>query len=381
MTFILDSNNFEIRRLTEYRFSSEGNHQISPQNIIASFPQVITDIPELEINAEFVLALREFSTERGSIDILLVTNLGEIILVETKLLRNNQSHREVVAQVIDYAKALTKANPQELIKSLLSSKYTVENSKLKAEQFDAEDDYFRAALHSNLKSGNFKVLIVGDHIHPNVLEMVDAIQSAPHLSFTIFMVEIAPFEFDDGQIIFNSVVITKTTEVERSVIKIEIKGNGEAIYDSEIPEKGGKGNKPILSQQQYLESIAISEFAETVKSFWDEWIKIDGDINMGTVGFSAGYKLNEKRQGIQYAYQNEVFIISERYRTSTLGISDELYTLYKDYIKKNAFNVYTNYILKDKVMVPFNEISNEELKKILYASFIIIGYPEKLEFV
>ena len=50
----------------------------------------------------------EVETGSGPADILYVTLTGQIVLVETKLWRNPESRREVVAQILDYAKELTK---------------------------------------------------------------------------------------------------------------------------------------------------------------------------------------------------------------------------------------------------------------------------------
>ena len=51
-------------------------------------------------------AAREVACSHGSIDNLYLTPDGEIILVETKLWRNAQARREVVAQTLDYISAL-----------------------------------------------------------------------------------------------------------------------------------------------------------------------------------------------------------------------------------------------------------------------------------
>ena len=43
----------------------------------------------------------------GSIDILCTSAEGSLCLVETKLWRNPEAHRTVLAQLLDYAKALS----------------------------------------------------------------------------------------------------------------------------------------------------------------------------------------------------------------------------------------------------------------------------------
>jgi hypothetical protein len=49
---------------------------------------------------------REFPTPHGPVDNLLMTPAGDIALVETKLFRNPEARRLVLAQVLDYAMAV-----------------------------------------------------------------------------------------------------------------------------------------------------------------------------------------------------------------------------------------------------------------------------------
>ena len=50
----------------------------------------------------------EVGTDTGSIDNLFISPRGYLVLVETKLWRNPQAKREVVAQAIDYAASLSR---------------------------------------------------------------------------------------------------------------------------------------------------------------------------------------------------------------------------------------------------------------------------------
>ena len=49
----------------------------------------------------------EIETGAGPADILYVTETGHLVIVETKLWRNPDARRVVVAQILDYAKQLT----------------------------------------------------------------------------------------------------------------------------------------------------------------------------------------------------------------------------------------------------------------------------------
>ena len=49
----------------------------------------------------------ELNTTVGPLDILMISPNGELTIVETKLWRNPEARRKVVAQILDYAKELS----------------------------------------------------------------------------------------------------------------------------------------------------------------------------------------------------------------------------------------------------------------------------------
>ena len=76
------------------------------QRLLASHPQALP-IAEIESFLEGAVPIcLELGTNAGPIDLVLVTPRGDIVLVECKLWRNPQARREVVGQIIDYAKEL-----------------------------------------------------------------------------------------------------------------------------------------------------------------------------------------------------------------------------------------------------------------------------------
>ncbi len=85
----------KAERLDPFEYASEGNHEFSPQRILADNPDLIFGLPELELfNSEALIIFREYTTANGNIDHLIIGSNGEIIIVETKLLRNPESTRK-----------------------------------------------------------------------------------------------------------------------------------------------------------------------------------------------------------------------------------------------------------------------------------------------
>ena len=64
--------------------------------------------------ADSVPVCRELSVPAGSIDALYVNALGRLTLCEFKLWRNPQARREVIGQILDYAKDLASWSYEDL---------------------------------------------------------------------------------------------------------------------------------------------------------------------------------------------------------------------------------------------------------------------------
>jgi len=362
-SFILNLKENAIEYLNDYRFKSEGQGIDSLQATLFKYPEVITSIPELELsNAEVVLSFREYSTSRGPIDLLILTSQADIILIETKLIRNPESVRAVVAQVIDYIKALSREDI-----SYFTKKISKRSDNIYLKQDIKGADRLLSLISNNLKTGNFKVLILGDLIHSNLFGIVDSIQSAPHLAFTIFLVELNPITLDQDRVLLSPKVLSNTLEIERSVIRIEISsGDQNVSIESEIPEKNGKGSKPILSWDEYLNNLSKNEFRKILSEFKLDWInKIENSINMGQVGFSAGLTFGNKRIPVQFIYDTSLYLFSAHMK-SNYNIPDDAYNRYTEEIKKVP-EVYDKCVVGNKVMVPFDDIDETILKLILDA--------------
>ena len=339
----------------EYQFKKEEEIQ----EILALNPQIVLNIPELEMDTSTVMTCREFSTGNGNIDVLYTTSNADIVFVETKLIKNPESTRTVVAQVIDYIKGLSLFKAEEYLRELDRKK--VGNSIL------TETERFRFQIQEALQSGYFKVVILGDFINPNILGMIESIQAAPHLGFTIYLVEINAQVLDDKILMFPKVV-SNTTEIERSVIRLEITGSKDKVQIfSEVPTKESKSSKPKLTWANYVETITPNNYALKVEGFKNSWdLEFPRSLSMGVVGFSVGVNLNKNRIPIQFVYNNRLTIFSELMKKK-YNIPDEYYENYKEDLKCLP-RVYDEYVIGGKVEINFSTITMDDLEKIFQAA-------------
>ena len=209
----LKAGNKKIEKLEDFEFESEGNHDFSPQKILQNNPNIFIDLPELELmNTEAFIIFPEYSTSRGSIDLLIIGSNAEIVIVETKLLRNPESTRQVVAQIIDYIKAFSEETLDDLIRKT-QDKFPSQAKRLK------NDMNFASLVRANIRTGNYKVIVVGDDIHPNVLGMIESIHSAPHLSFTIFLVDLNTCRLNPDEIVIKPGLSHQLSRLKGALLK------------------------------------------------------------------------------------------------------------------------------------------------------------------
>ena len=77
------------------------------QDVVFEYPETI---PISDIDESFnplIPVCKELWTSTGPLDILMISPLGEIAIIETKLWSNPEARRKVIAQILDYAKEIS----------------------------------------------------------------------------------------------------------------------------------------------------------------------------------------------------------------------------------------------------------------------------------
>ena len=96
------SNEYEVTPLTK----NESLDERTVQELILRNPECLP-ISEIDESYNPIMPVcKELNTTVGPLDILMVSPNGELTIIETKLWRNPKARREVVAQILDYAKEL-----------------------------------------------------------------------------------------------------------------------------------------------------------------------------------------------------------------------------------------------------------------------------------
>ena len=343
---------------------------------------------------------REINTPVGPIDNLFINTDGCLTLVETKLWRNPQARREVVGQIIDYAKEIIKWSFQDLDNSIrnYNSYYHNENAglletiKKQVPMDDQEEKEFVDNVVRNIKRGRFLLLIVGDGIRESVEDMVDYLSLTPQIQFTLALIELQVYRLNqmDNSLLVIPQLVTRTKEITRAVVRIEDNSSASLniIVNAEIENKldsknPNQNNRFSITAEDYFEqlqkntSTEIADFARQIikdaeeKGFYIEW-------NSGSFGIKL---LDPQGSGIKISMLNVdrnglIYLGYSQGQLSKLGIPLELSF---DFAKETA-NLLPGISQNLETKYSWNKYSTLRELKLVYASFmnVIMQYVEEL---
>ena len=202
--------------------SSGGIDEATLQDLLFRFPQTL---PIAQIDPAYagtVPVCKELVLPAGYADALYVNQLGRIILAEFKLWRNPQARREVIGQILDYAKDLASWSYEDLQRQVSLALGTTGNAifDLVHEQYpDLAESEFVDNVARHLRRGEFLLLIIGDGIQEGAANIVDFVQRYSGLHFNLAMVEAALYRDASDSLIVQPRVLAKTEIVQRFVVE------------------------------------------------------------------------------------------------------------------------------------------------------------------
>lgn len=215
-------------------------------------------------------AAREVACGHGSIDNIYLTPSGEIVLVETKLWRNVQARREVVAQALDYVSSLMRTGFAAFEAAVLKGSGTEARSlyELVADQPEAlEEAAFIDAVSINLARGRMLVIALGDGIRQEAEALAALLQSHAGAHFTFALVELGVWQDGSGELVVLPSTLAQTVMIERGILRFE----GGIPHITALP-----------MQQQPAKAESISE-----AMFFEVLAKIDPDLPTALRAFLA----------------------------------------------------------------------------------------------
>lgn len=314
------------------------------QRLIMRHPSVLPADQIEPVFTPLVPICIELPMQVGSLDNLLVTPSGDLALIECKLWRNPQARREVIAQIIDYAKEMSTWSYEQLQEAISLTKpldgqgeaATRNLYDLVSPDHQIDEVSFHDAVSRNLKRGRFLLLIIGDGIREGIEGMADFLQQHAGFHFTLGFVELALFEISQNKFIVQPRIIARTTNIHRGIVTLE-EGGWMKIKPSLTGTPLPNGSKQTtITQERFFEQIdlkmpgisaRLNPFLEDLapngvspdygmESMILRWRSDDGKgWNMGSISVSG------------YLYTDYMAL-----QANSAGVTE----LYRQYIKKLA---------------------------------------------
>ena len=246
-----------------------GGDAVSEAYIQALVHQHPACLPIAEIDAMFsgpVPICTELNTPAGPIDNFMVTPSGLPVLVECKLWRNPEARREVVSQILDYAKELSRWSSSDVQREVSHRLKRDGNPLLdmvRAVDPEVDEQHFNDALTANLRRGRFLLLIVGDGIREGVEAIAEYLQLHAGLHFSLGLVELPIYGMPNGDRLVVPRVLARTHLIARNVV---------AVPDGYMVEAEDEGSVEEIDPDR-------AALAEQSQRFWtefiDDYLKLD----------------------------------------------------------------------------------------------------------
>ena len=254
--------------------SSGGVDEATLQEILFRFPQTLPIVNIDPAYAGAVPVCKELTLPSGYADALYVNHLGRLTLAEFKLWRNPQARREVIGQILDYAKDLAAWGYEDLQRQVSLALGKTGNSlfDLVREHYpEVTEAEFVDNVTRHLRRGEFLLLIIGDGIQEGAANIVDFVQRYSGLHFNLAMVEAALYRDVANRLIVQPRVLARTEILQRIIVD---SGFGsvvpaDIIFDADDEE-------PLTGRQEQSQQFWTAALQDY--SFADTTVAIPGDL-------------------------------------------------------------------------------------------------------
>ena len=235
------------------------------RDLLFEYPEAL---PIEEIDAAFgplIPICTELDTRgAGFADALYVNHLGFPTLIEAKLWRNPEARREVVGQILDYARTLCRWTYADLQREAARARKEPGFdlfSYVRERHSDVEEAAFVDAISRNLAQGRILLLILGDGIREGVEAIAEYIQGHAGMHFTFGLVEAPVYDLGDGRQIVQPRILAKTAIVNRTVVDTK---NPDIVVKEAQAENVEEGERTFTEREIWMKAF-WSDLISTIK--------------------------------------------------------------------------------------------------------------------
>ncbi|MCU0522906.1 MAG: DUF4268 domain-containing protein [Anaerolineae bacterium] len=248
---------------------------------------------------------RELNTPAGPIDVLYVTPQGRLVVTETKLWRNPEARRKVIAQILDYAKELAQWDYEDLSREIIQATKgsgDVLLNLVKAAEPGLDEARFVDNVSRTLRTGRFLLLIVGDGIREGVGALAEFLDRYGSLDFTFGLVEIGVFDVPQIGRLLQPRILAKTMTIRRSVVvfeqpggRLEVEGAQQEASEDVDPATAKRNAFYEAFWSSFLGELTFDDLTQPLAKP-TRWANIYFPLPCGNQGWLSAYFAQSKKQ-------------------------------------------------------------------------------------
>ena len=345
---------------TEVLERIENVDELTIQNLVFDYPDCL---PISEIDESYnplIPICKELRTPVGPLDVLMATPNGDLAIIETKLWRNPEARRKVVAQILDYANELSKWSYEDLQREINRNLNKKRNTLFELTQninneYSISESDFVDTVSRNLFRGKFLLLIVGDGIKEGAVSITEFLSNSAHMNFAFGMVELSIYKYLNDKIVLPR-TIAKTTEIHK--INIELP---DGMLISQVNNvKTNQAQEPVQNNPD------LDKRRLFFTKFWDEFIS---ELDLDDPGQALPNPSRHQNIFI-YPANNKYSWISAYFSQSTKRVG----VYFKCYNDQNGLEI------AEKLHQYKNEIMEELGDEVIYSwdSSLVDGFAVRL---
>jgi uncharacterized protein YlzI (FlbEa/FlbD family) len=375
---VLNSASDRGRSLSRINARPEGQRDEAwIQQLIFEHPEILPVAEFDETYLPLIAVGREIETPSGYVDNLYVSPSGAITIVETKLWQNPEKHRTVVAQVIDYAKDISKWSYDDLSLAVLrASRQGTDTHKQSLDELIQPylpplglglADFQERAIKT-LNNGEFLLLIVGDRISANLALLTESIAAAPGLGFTLGLVELQIYPIvptQDWPAMVVPDIVGRTVEVTRGVIEVQYVQERPKVVVSVADAEPPAHSKGKTTQQVFL-SKCPADLAPVYEQWLTVWPTKGMIIYWGTDGYSLRIRVKGKLETVLEAYPEWAVSLVRESDAKRLQVQDGSYRKYLEAL--NAVPEAVSILSSGKKYIKHDALTADTLMALLSAA-------------
>lgn len=275
--FLLEGDDGTVSKAERLAFGdTAGRNEAWLRDTLLEHPELL---PIREVDPAFVPLVplcRELRTGAGSLDLAFINGHGRLTLVECKLWRNPEARRKVVAQVLDYARAIktwSYSDLQRQVSAATGRKGNVPFECVREQVPDLDEARFIDDTFSAMRDGRFLLLIAGDGIRKDVGAMAEMLNRNAASGFSFGLIEVAMYGFENGSIAVQPRVVAKTQIIERTVVVIQDQEDARLV-DTDHNDPASAAAATRLGESNALEE---SPKQAEYRRFWSPVLEMQFD--------------------------------------------------------------------------------------------------------